>query len=143
VTASPHLKAKDSTPRIMWNVVGSLVPIILMAGWFFGIGALLIIAAATAGSLLTERTFGKSGSLFDGSAMITGLLLGLTLPPGLPLWMAFLGGAMGIGFGKLIFGGLGQNIFNPALFGRAFLQASFPVAMTTWPLPGSSFWTLH
>jgi electron transport complex protein RnfD len=143
VTASPHLKAKDSTPRIMWTVVGSLVPIIVMAGWFFGVGALLIIAAATAGSLLTERVFGKSGSLFDGSAMITGLLLGLTLPAGLALWMAFLGGAMGIGFGKLIFGGLGQNIFNPALFGRAFLQASFPVAMTTWPPPGGSFWTLH
>jgi electron transport complex protein RnfD len=143
VTASPHLKAQDSTPRIMWNVVGSLVPIIIVAGWFFGVGALLIIAVATAGSLLTERAFGKSGSLFDGSAMITGLLLGLTLPPGLSLWMAFLGGAMGIGFGKLIFGGLGQNIFNPALFGRAFLQASFPVAMTTWSPGGGSFWALH
>ena len=114
VTASPHLKAQDSTPRIMWTVVGSLVPMSVMAGWFFGVGALLIIAAATVGSLVTERAFGKSGSLLDGSAMITGLLLGLTLPPGLALWMAFLGGAMGIGFGKIIFGGLGQNIFNPA-----------------------------
>ncbi|MFN8575067.1 MAG: RnfABCDGE type electron transport complex subunit D [Gemmatimonadaceae bacterium] len=144
VTASPHLKARDTTPRIMWTVVGSLVPIIVAAGWFFGIGALLIVAAATAGALVTERVFGRSGSLLDGSAMITGLLLGLTLPPGLPLWMATLGGAMGIGFGKIIFGGLGQNIFNPALFGRAFLQASFPVAMTTWPqVRGASFLTLH
>ncbi|MFN8583141.1 MAG: RnfABCDGE type electron transport complex subunit D [Gemmatimonadaceae bacterium] len=144
VTASPHLKHPDSTPRIMWTVVGSLVPIVVAAGWFFGVGALLIILAATAGALLTERVFGKSGSWLDGSAMITGLLLGLTLPPGLPLWMATLGGAMGIGFGKIIFGGLGQNIFNPALFGRAFLQASFPVAMTTWPqVQGASFWRLH
>ena len=144
VTASPHLKSRDSTPQIMWTVVGSLVPIIVAAGWFFGMGALLIIAAATAGALITERIFGRSGSLLDGSAMITGLLLGLTLPPGLPLWMAALGGAMGIGFGKIIFGGLGQNIFNPALFGRAFLQASFPVPMTTWPeVRGASFFALH
>jgi len=68
--------------------------------------------------------------------MITGILLGLTLPSGLPLWMAFVGGAFGIGFGKLVFGGLGQNVFNPALLGRAFLQGAFPVAMTTWPLVG-------
>ncbi len=75
--------------------------------------------------------------------MITGLLLGLTLPPGFPLWMAFLGGAFGMAFGKLIFGGLGQNIFNPALLGRAFLQAAFPVAITTWPSKPESWWTLQ
>ena len=143
VTASPHLKARETTPHIMWTVVGSLVPIVVSAAWFFGVSALLVIAAATVGALLTERAFGASRSLLDGSAMITGLLLGLTLPAGLPLWMAFLGGAMGIGFGKLIFGGLGQNVFNPALFGRAFLQASFPVAITTWPPVGGSFWTLR
>ncbi|MBI3791924.1 MAG: RnfABCDGE type electron transport complex subunit D [Gemmatimonadetes bacterium] len=142
VSASPHLKAKESTPRIMWTVVLSLAPIVAAAAWFFGVSALLVITAATAGALVTERIFGPSRSLLDGSAMITGLLLGLTLPAGLPLWMAVLGGAMGIGFGKLIFGGLGQNVFNPALFGRAFLQASFPVAITTWPTPGGSFWTL-
>lgn len=143
ITASPHLRATDSTPRIMWTVVASLVPIILSSLWFFGIGSLLIIVAATVGALITERVFGKSGSLFDGSAMITGLLLGLTLPASLPLWMAALGGAMGIGFGKIVFGGLGQNIFNPALFGRAFLQAAFPVAITTWPVARAPFWTLH
>jgi electron transport complex protein RnfD len=75
--------------------------------------------------------------------MITGILLGLTLPAGMPMWMAFLGGAFGIGFGKLVFGGLGQNVFNPALIGRAFLQAAFPVAITTWPAPGGTFWTLR
>jgi electron transport complex protein RnfD len=98
------------------------------------VSALLVIAAATAGCLLTERFFGRSGSLLDGSAVITGLLLGLTLPGGMPLWMAFLGGVFGVGFGKVIFGGLGQNVFNPALLGRAFLQAAFPTALTTWPV---------
>ncbi len=136
LVASPHLKAPDSTPRIMWTVVATLVPVIAAATWFFGVSALLVIAAATLGALVTERVFGKGGSLADGSAAITGLLLGLTLPPGIPLWMAFLGGMFGIGFGKLIFGGLGQNIFNPALLARAFLQAAFPEALTTWPTPG-------
>ena len=75
--------------------------------------------------------------------MITGLLLGLTLPAGMPLWMAALGGAFGLGFGKIVFGGLGQNVFNPALIGRAFLQAAFPVAITTWPAAGQGFWVLR
>ena len=143
VTASPHVRSQDSTPVIMWNVVGTLVPIIAAAGWFFGISALLVISAAALGALLTERSLGRGGSLADGSAVITGLLLGLTLPAGLPLWMAALGGAFGIGFGKLVWGGLGQNVFNPALVGRAFLQAAFPVAITTWPTPGGSFWALQ
>ncbi len=140
VTASPHLRGPVSTPVIMWNVVGSLVPIVAAAGYFFGVGALLVIAAATVGAVATERAFGPRGSLADGSAVITGLLLGLTLPPGLPLWMAFLGGVVSIAFGKLIFGGLGWNVFNPALVGRAFLQAAFPVAVTTWPAGRGGFW---
>ena len=142
VTASPHLNAGDTTPRIMWHVVASLAPVVAAAAFFFGVSALLVIAAATLGGLVTERALGKSRSLLDGSAMITGLLLGLSLPAGLPLWMAFLGGAFGIGFGKIVWGGLGQNAFNPALVGRAFLQAAFPVAITTWPVPGGSFWAL-
>jgi electron transport complex protein RnfD len=143
VTASPHIRSLDSTPRIMWQVVGSLVPVVIAAGWFFGISALLVITAATLGVLRTERAIGRPKSLQDGSAMITGLLLGLSLPPGLPLWMAFLGGAFGIGFGKVVWGGLGQNAFNPALVGRAFLQAAFPVAITTWPAAGGSFWLIR
>jgi electron transport complex protein RnfD len=131
--ASPHLKAPDSTPKIMWNVVGSLIPVIAAATWYFGPSALLVIGAATLGAVLTERAFGTPGSLADGSAAITGILLGLCLPAGVPLWIAFIGGAFGIGFGKLVFGGLGQNVFNPALLGRAFLQAAFPAVMTTWP----------
>ena len=142
VTAAPHVRSQDSTPVIMWNVVGALVPVIAAAAWFFGISALLVIAAAALGALLTERAIGRGGTIADGSATITGLLLGLTLPAGLPLWMAFLGGAFGIGFGKLVWGGLGQNVFNPALVGRAFLQAAFPVAITTWPLTGGGFWSL-
>jgi electron transport complex protein RnfD len=122
--------------------VVTLVPVLGAAAWTFGASALLVVAAATIGALATERFFGRGGAIADGSAAITGLLLGLTLPPGLPLWMALLGGAFGIGFGKLLFGGLGQNIFNPALVGRAFLQAAFPVAMTTWPVPRQGFFTL-
>lgn len=133
VTASPHLGSPESTPRIMWSVVLSLVPICVAAIYFFGPSALLVLAASCLGALLTERVFGKRGTLGDGTAIITGLLLGLTLPAGIPLWMAFVGGVFGIGFGKLIFGGLGQNPFNPALLGRAFLQAAFPGALTTWP----------
>ena len=143
ITASPHLKAADSTPRIMWNVVLSLVPVVAAAAWYFGLSALLVILAATVGALATERVFGRGGTIADGSAVITGILLGLTLPAGMPMWMAVLGGAFGIGFGKLMFGGLGQNVFNPALLGRAFLQAAFPVPITTWPQVGGSFLALR
>ena len=143
VTASPHLKAGDSTPKIMWHVVGSLAPVVAASAWFFGVSALLVIAASVAGALVTEQLIGRPRSLLDGSAMITGLLLGLSLPAGFPLWMAFIGGTFGIGFGKLVWGGLGQNAFNPALVGRAFLQAAFPVAITTWPKPGANFWMLQ
>lgn len=143
VTASPHLGSSDSTPAIMWSVVFSLVPIILASIYFFGPSAVLVILAATTGAVVVERLFGEGGTLRDGSAMITGLLLGLTLPPGLPMWMAFVGGAFGIGLGKVVFGGLGQNVFNPALLGRAFLQAAFPVAMTTWPRPSVEWFALR
>ena len=146
IAASPHLKGRDSIPRIMWNVVGALVPIVAAATWFFGPSAMLVIAASVAGAFLTEHFIGRRGTLMDGSAAITGILLGLTLPAGIPLWMPFLGGAFAIGIGKLLFGGLGYNIFNPALLGRAFLQASFPVAITTWPavtLSQHSWWSLR
>jgi len=143
VTASPHLAPRDSTPRIMWTVTATLVPVIIAAGWFFGISALLQVAAAAGAALLLERATGKGGTLADGSALITGILLGLSLPAGLPLWMTFLGAAFAIVFGKSIWGGLGFNAFNPALVGRAFLQAAFPVAITTWPRTGGSFWALR
>jgi electron transport complex protein RnfD len=144
ITASPHVRSTDSTIQIMWSVVISLVPVIAASIYFFGPSAILVILTSVAGCLLTERLFGSNpGSISDGSAMITGLLLGLTLPPGFPLWMAFLGGFFGMAFGKLIFGGLGQNVFNPALVGRAFLQAAFPVAITTWPAKSAHWWSLQ
>ena len=143
VTASPHVRSADSTPRIMWHVVASLVPVILAAAWFFGVSALLQVATAVLVSLLTERATGKGGAIADGSATITGILLGLSLPAGFPLWMTALGAAFAIVFGKQIWGGLGQNAFNPALVGRAFLQGAFPVAITTWPAVGGGFFTLR
>lgn len=143
LTASPHLKAPDTTARIMWSVVASLVPVFGISIYYFGPSAIIVVGAATAGAVLVERVFGPGGALRDGSAAITGVLLGLTLPPGFPAWMAFLGGAFGIGFGKLLFGGLGQNIFNPALLGRAFLQAAFPLAITTWPARDADWWSLQ
>jgi electron transport complex protein RnfD len=143
VTAWPHLSGPDNTVRIMWTVNATLVPVVGAAIWYFGPSAALVVAAALAGCLVTERVFGPPGALRDGSAVITGLLLGLCLPAGLPLWMAFVGGVFAVGVGKLIFGGLGQNVFNPALLGRAFLQAAFPVALTTWPSVETAWWTLR
>ncbi len=143
VTASPHIRSQDSVPRIMWHVVASLVPVVVSAAWFFGVSALLQIAVAVLVSLLAERATGKGGAIADGSATITGLLLGLTLPAGFPLWMTAIGAAFAIVFGKQIWGGLGQNVFNPALVGRAFLQGAFPVAITTWPTTGGGFFTLR
>jgi len=144
VTASPHVRSAESTTRIMWSVVISLLPVIAASIYFFGPSAIFILLASSAGCLAAERLFGsRPGSLADGSAMITGLLLGLTLPPGFPLWMAFLGGVFGMAFGKIVFGGLGQNVFNPALVGRAFLQAAFPVAITTWPARPEHWSTLR
>jgi electron transport complex protein RnfD len=133
LVASPHLKAPVSTARIMWTVTASLTPVLAAATWFFGLGALLVVGSTVLGAVVAERAFGRRGTLSDGSAALTGLLLGLTLPAGLPLWMAFVGGVVAIAFGKMIFGGLGQNVFNPALLGRAFLQAAFPAAITAWP----------
>ncbi|HET9984878.1 MAG TPA: RnfABCDGE type electron transport complex subunit D [Longimicrobiales bacterium] len=143
IAASPHIQAADSTARIMWTVVASLMPVVAASFWFFGLSALLVIAAAVLGAMITERAFGRPRALRDGSAAITGILLGLTLPSGFPLWMAALGGFFAIAVGKLVFGGLGQNVFNPALLGRAFLQGAFPTAITTFAPEGGSRLALH
>lgn len=135
LSTAPFLHAGSTTPRIMLEVSATLLPLLAAACWFFGIGSLLVVTAAAVGALTTESILSPSfrlRPLSDGSALLTGLLLGLTLPPAFPLWMAFLGGVAAIGLGKWIWGGLGQNIFNPALVGRAFLQAAFPTAITTW-----------
>ena len=148
VRTGPFLTAVLTTPRVMLEVILALVPALLAAIWFFGLGSLLVVLAAIAGCVVTEVGFTKgkpkSRTLHDGSAILTGLLLGLTLPPALPMWMAFLGGVVAIGLGKVIWGGLGHNVFNPALVGRAFLQAAFAKAMTaTWPVPVGSFDSLR
>ncbi len=141
VTASPHLAGPDRTPVIMWSVAASLLPVVAAAAYYFGLSALLVVGTSTVAALLTERLFAPRFAVRDGSAAICGVLLGLTLPPGVPLWMAAVGAAFAIGLGKLVYGGLGQNIFNPALLGRAFLQAAFPVAMTTFTPPTASFFS--
>lgn len=143
ISSSPFLHDGASTPRIMWEVVFTLIPVLLLSSYFFGLAALLVVAFSVMGCIFTEWLFAggdRLRTIKDGSGLITGLLLGLSLPPSFPFWMAFLGGVVSIGMGKLIWGGLGQNIFNPALVGRAFLQAAFPAAITTWTMPKAASW---
>jgi len=143
LNSSPHDFTERSVPVIMWSVVAALLPTTVMAIYYFGHSAISLILACVVSALLTEiiinRVKGQEITLKDGSAAITGLLLALTLPPTLSVSSAVLGSIFAIAIGKQVFGGLGYNIFNPALIGRAFLQTSFPVAMTTWRLPFSEF----
>lgn len=136
VRTSPHLHSGHSVDTIMRNVVGALLPLCAYSIWLFGLSAFAVLATATASCLLTEhlicRFSGRPTSISDWSAAITGILLGLTLPPGFPLWMVAAGSVIAIGPAKMLFGGLGFNAFNPALVGRAFLQAAFPVAITAY-----------
>ena len=133
ISTSPHITKGTSTEVIMRNVVWALLPVAAFAVYSFGLSALLVLATTTAACVLTEHFLCKyskrESTVSDWSAVITGLLLGLTLPPSFPLWMAFAGGVVAIALGKFIFGGLGYNVFNPALVGRAVLQAAFPVAI--------------
>lgn len=142
--SAPFLHGRLSTPRLMLEVTLAAGVVVLAATWFFGLVALLLCATATLGAMLTEAFFarGARSTLRDNSALLTGVLLGLTLPPAMPLWMAFLGGVVAIAFGKAAWGGLGHNLFNPALVGRAFLQAAFPTAITTWTPQGGGFFAV-
>ncbi|NIM58291.1 MAG: RnfABCDGE type electron transport complex subunit D [Candidatus Aminicenantes bacterium] len=140
--SSPHFKDKDSVPKIMYAVIASLVPAVAASLYFFRFRALVLLVSCVATCLVTEALFlwlrrKPLHSLFDGSAVITGLLLAMTLPPSLSVELAIIGAVMAIAIGKQVFGGLGYNIFNPALVGRAFLQTAFPVAMTTWIPPAT------
>jgi len=138
--SAPMLRQGMTTPQAMRDVWYALLPAVLAAFWYFGFGAVLLLAAVMLGAVGAEWVFTsparRRAALGDNSAALTGLLLGLTLPPGPPLWMAFLGGVVAIGLGKVIWGGLGSNLFNPALVGRAFLLGTFPIAMTTWSAAG-------
>ncbi|MBI5599361.1 MAG: RnfABCDGE type electron transport complex subunit D [Deltaproteobacteria bacterium] len=144
VSSSPHVLTTENIPRIMYSVVAALIPAIGVSVYLFGLRALLLIAVCITGAVGSEyavqRLRGKPVKAWDGSAAITGILLALTLPPGFPFFGAFLGSVFAIVIAKQIFGGLGYNIFNPALLGRAFLQATYPVLITTWVEPFASAW---
>lgn len=140
LTTSPHLHSKWTTQKVMWYVVAALVPSVAAALLFFGWQQIFIMITAVVFAVGTESAIQsirkKQITWFDGSAALTGLLLSLTLPPNFSISATAIGSVVAIGLGKQIFGGLGYNIFNPALVGRAFLQAAFPVQITTWTKPG-------
>jgi len=142
ITSQPHVRDKTSVNEIMWSVVLALVPAMIAAIYFFKFKALAIIAVSVLGAVVTEYLFlkvrGKDISISDGSAVLTGILLAMTLPPSAPLWTVLVGSFVAIALGKQVFGGLGHNPFNPALVGRAFLMAAYPVLMTTWTLDGET-----
>jgi electron transport complex protein RnfD len=139
IRTSPHVVGPASVDVTMVNVVLALLPATGFSVWAFGLAPALLVTTTVGSSLLAEwlvtRRKPSGSTLRDGSAAVTGLLFGLTLPPGLPLWMAAVGGVMAIVLGKAITGGLGTNPFNPALAARAVLQATFPVAMTSFAAP--------
>jgi len=133
---SPHLRQTPKVNVIMRNVVYALLPVCAFSVWQFGISVLALLIVCTVTCIATEhaicRLSGKPSTTSDWSVTITGLLMGLILPPGFPLWMAVVASIFGVGVGKMFFGGLGFNVMNPALVGRAFAQASFTVPVTTW-----------
>ncbi len=139
VSSSPHIRSEETVQRIMLDVIIALLPATAASVYFFGFRALAItlvsIAASVAAEAAIQKIRNKPVTVSDGSAVITGLLLALTLSPAMPLWMVAVGAVVAIGIGKQVYGGLGSNPFNPALVGRAFLVVSFPVHMTTWVNP--------
>jgi electron transport complex protein RnfD len=139
ISPSPHVFSPLDTRYMMKGVVKALAPVIIASICFFRGRAAAIILTSVAGCVLAEylirKIRGQKISINDWSAVVTGILLAMVLPPATPLWMTFLGGVVAIGLGKEVFGGLGHNIFNPALLARAFLMAAFPVAMTLWSEP--------
>lgn len=138
----PHIREGETVETIMWTVSASLLPAAVVSVYFFGTQALMVLAVSVASSVFFEyianRMTGAKPSVMDGSAFLTGLLLGMNLPSGVPLYLPVAGSAVAVLITKQLFGGLGFNIFNPALIGRAFLLASWPRLMTTWPVPGAS-----
>ncbi|MDL2223536.1 RnfABCDGE type electron transport complex subunit D [Bacteroidales bacterium OttesenSCG-928-M11] len=141
ISASPHIYSGDTIEKRMYGVIFALIPALIVSFIYFGLGALIITLASVGSCVLFEfiiqkYLLKKKTTIKDGSAIITGLLLAFNLPSNLPIWIVMIGALIAIGVGKMTFGGLGKNIFNPALVGRVFLLISFPAQMTTWPKPG-------
>jgi len=141
VSSAPHISKPLSTRGVMLDVIIGLAPAMLAAGYYFRIHAVVLIAACVISCAATEWACNlirkKSNSLDDLSAVVTGIILALSLPPALPVWAAIIGSVFCIAIGKMVFGGLGANIFNPAMVGRTFLTASFGMLMTTWMVPAT------
>lgn len=140
ISPSPHVHSGDSIEKNMYGVLIALIPAFLCSVLFFGMGAVIVtltsvIACLVFEYLIQKFLLGRQPTVFDGSAIITGVLLAFNVPSNLPVWIILIGALAAIGIGKMSFGGLGCNIFNPALVGRVFLLISFPVQMTTWPKP--------
>lgn len=139
VSPSPHVHSSDSTQKIMYRVVFAMIPALVWSVFVFGLDALRVTFIAVAACIAVEYLIQKylmkvKPSISDGSALITGILLAFNVPSNLPWWIIVIGAVAAMGIGKLSFGGLGANIFNPALVGRVFLLISFPVQMTSWPV---------
>ena len=140
VSPAPHAHSGDTVKRNMLNVIIALVPAYLVSLFYFGLGAFIVSATAVVACVVFEYLIQRflqkqNNSIGDFSAILTGLLLGFNLPSNLPIWIVVIGALVAIGVGKMSFGGLGNNLFNPALVGRVFLLISFPAPMTTWPRP--------
>ena len=142
VSLAPHAHGTDSVERNMYGVIIALVPALLVSLYYFGIGSAVVCLSSVLACVFFEWAINKyiiknpRTTVCDGSAVLTGLLLGFNLPSNLPIWIIILGALVAIGVGKMTFGGLGCNIFNPALVGRCFLLVSFPAQMTLWPVAG-------
>ena len=143
VSVSPHVRGKETVGRIMWTVNLSLLPAFIMSVYYFGPLAAYVTGLCILTSVLCEHLYQtglkKKSTIGDGSAVLTGLLLGLNLPPSVPFYIPIIGSVVAIVITKLLFGGLGYNVFNPALIGRAFLLISFPKLMTIWSEPTAQF----
>ena len=142
VSLSPHAHGTDTVERNMYGVIIALLPALLVSFWFFGIGSVIVCATSVVACVFFEWAINKfmlkneRNTILDGSAALTGLLLGMNLPSNLPVWIILIGALFAIGVAKMTFGGLGNNIFNPALVGRCALLVAFPAQMTTWPKVG-------
>ncbi|HJG89868.1 RnfABCDGE type electron transport complex subunit D [Barnesiella viscericola] len=146
VSPAPHIHGRLSASQCMYSVIIALLPAFAVSLYFFGVGALIVTLTSILSCIVVEYLIQKfllkeKPTIGDGSAILTGLLLGFNLPSNLPIWIVIIGSLVAIGITKMAFGGLGNNLFNPALAGRVFLLISFPTYMTQWPLPVSSRWS--